>query len=155
MPLQACPTCKGSYRDLLEHIRKKHPSKAYTNRQLQLLGLVSCPIYYTACLGTYGIKTHSAKIHGVKGTAHTSTQPRVRTIVASRASSPAKDPSSPPYSPPSSPPSSSNRSSIGPIAYKSSLQRKRPARSPSPQLQRPLRRLRPTLDLSLPTPIGA
>ncbi|EEU33341.1 uncharacterized protein NECHADRAFT_88874 [Fusarium vanettenii 77-13-4] len=99
MPSQRCPTCKGSYRDLLEHIRKKHPAETYTDRQLQPLGLVSCPYCGTACRGSHGIKTHSAKIHGIEG-------------------------------------------------------RKRLARTPSPQLQRPTRRqrqLQPSPTLEEPT----
>ncbi|EEU34506.1 uncharacterized protein NECHADRAFT_88345 [Fusarium vanettenii 77-13-4] len=67
--------------------------------QLQPLGLVSCPYCGTACRGSHGIKTHSAKIHGIEG-------------------------------------------------------RKRLARTPSPQLQRPTRRqrqLQPNSTLEEPT----
>ena len=74
-----CPSCKGKYTDILEHIRKKHPTDAYTALQLQPLGLTPCPICATACKGTHGAKTHSAKVHGVVGNSKTSTLPRIHT----------------------------------------------------------------------------
>jgi hypothetical protein len=142
MPVQVCPTCQGGYRDLLEHIRKKHPTEPYTKQQLQPLGLACCPICYTACQGTHGVKTHCAKIHGIKGTARVSTQPRARDRRSSGPQSPIRDLSSPPSSPSPAP-----RSPVGPRAYRGLLG-KRLARSPSPPSQRPLRRIRPTLDRS-------
>ena len=62
-----CPTCAGTYQDPLDHLRKKHPTTAYTALQLQPLGLTPCPICGIACKGAHGIKTHSAKIHGTLG----------------------------------------------------------------------------------------
>ncbi|EEU33888.1 uncharacterized protein NECHADRAFT_88811 [Fusarium vanettenii 77-13-4] len=146
MPSQRCPTCKGSYRDLLEHIRKKHPAETYTDRQLQPLGLVSCPYCGTACRGSHGIKTHSAKIHGIEGQAHISTLPRPRTYIATRATSASRASLASSISP-----TRPNQASPGLVSYRGLIGRKRPARTPSPQLQRPTRRQRqlqpsPTLE---------
>ncbi|TXB98911.1 hypothetical protein FocTR4_00012312 [Fusarium oxysporum f. sp. cubense] len=143
MPSQVCPTCQGGYNNLLEHIRKKHPAKTYTNQQLQPLGLVSCPYCATACRGLHGIRTHSAKIHGIEGRAKMSTLPRPRTYIATRATNTLTASQSEPCTSP-------NQASQDLIpSYKASLRRKRPARTPSPDWQRPSQRqrhLQPTLD---------
>jgi hypothetical protein len=118
MPILRCPSCKELYADILEHIRKKHPSEAYTDLQLQPLGLTSCPICATACRGTHGVKTHSAKIHGTIGTSSISTLPRARL------------------------PTPSLFDITSPRTPRASLSRKRQARSPSPGLQRPQTRPR-------------
>ena len=75
--LYSCPTCQNKYADPLDHIRKKHPQESYTPLQLQAIGLVACPICGTACSSEHGVKTHSAKIHGTRGTSRVSTLPRV------------------------------------------------------------------------------
>ncbi|KAH6658769.1 hypothetical protein F5X68DRAFT_178868, partial [Plectosphaerella plurivora] len=62
-----CPSCKGEYVDLLDHIRKKHPQDSYTALQLQPAGLTPCPTCGTACKGDLGVRTHAAKIHGIPG----------------------------------------------------------------------------------------
>lgn len=143
MPSQVCPTCQGGYSDLLEHIRKKHPAETYTNQQLQPLGLVSCPHCATACRGLHGIRTHSAKIHGIEGKSHISTLLRPRTYIATRATSAFQASQSEACTSP-------NQASQNPISsYKAPLRRKRPARTPSPDRQRPSQRqrqLQPTLD---------
>ncbi|KAJ3496972.1 hypothetical protein NLG97_g2259 [Lecanicillium saksenae] len=74
-----CPTCKRPYADILDHIRKRHAQEAYTDLQLQPIGLNSCPICHTACRGQQGINTHIAKIHNIPGASRTSTQARERT----------------------------------------------------------------------------
>ncbi|PVH67462.1 hypothetical protein DL98DRAFT_642167, partial [Cadophora sp. DSE1049] len=66
MPFE-CPSCKNEYIDILDHIRKKHPTNLYTKLQLQPIGLIPCPTCATACKGAHGVKTHSAKIHGIIG----------------------------------------------------------------------------------------
>lgn len=71
-----CPTCQGAYSDILEHIRKKHPLEAYSDLQLQPLGLTRCPICSTACKGILGVQTHLAKAHKVAGASRVSTLPR-------------------------------------------------------------------------------
>jgi uncharacterized C2H2 Zn-finger protein len=72
----ACPSCNGLYKDILDHIRKKHPADQYTDQQLLPLGLVACPTCQTACRGQHGIHTHQAKIHGIQGNSRISTLPR-------------------------------------------------------------------------------
>lgn len=78
MPRGACPTCAGTYTDVLEHIRKKHPKVAYTDLELQPLGLCACPDCGTACTSAHGISTHRAKVHGIAGTSRVSTMPRAK-----------------------------------------------------------------------------
>lgn len=126
-----CPSCEGVYKDMLEHIRKRHPQAIYTDLQLQPFGLVSCPICYTACRGAHGVKTHGAKIHGLVGTSNISTLPRPR--VANTPSYPR-----PPFSPRVTlPPLPDLNRDLG-----ASRGRKRAARTPSPTSQRPLTRPR-------------
>ena len=142
-----CPTCTNEYVDILDHIRKKHPTEAYTELQLQPLGLTPCPHCKTACKGAHGIKTHSAKIHGTIGSSRVSTLPRHRTQVPYIPQN-----SSPPPQIASFSPRLQNTSRFRPTAsvpvtlqWTSSpeeepLQRKRHARTPSPGLERnPLR----------------
>ena len=163
-----CPTCLGEYRDILDHIRKNHPHEAYTDLTLQPLGLSSCPDCGTACRGQHGIKTHGAKVHGTIGTSRTSTLPRRRTgtsVAPIRAGStrvtgrlrgnstpePPSDLEGPgDLSRPSSPESPTRpeiQVLIGtpqryPEASQRPLQRKRPARTPSPSEERPYNRRR-------------
>ncbi|XMA12782.1 hypothetical protein WAI453_005573 [Rhynchosporium graminicola] len=74
-----CPTCQNEYSDILDHIRKKHATEAYSALQLQPIGLTPCPICSTACRGAHGVKTHSAKVHGIIGNSKVSTQHRIHT----------------------------------------------------------------------------
>ncbi|XMA16790.1 hypothetical protein WAI453_009581 [Rhynchosporium graminicola] len=74
-----CPTCRNEYSDILDHIRKKHATEAYSALQLQPIGLTPCPICSTACRGAHGVKTHSAKVHGIIGNSKVSTQHRIHT----------------------------------------------------------------------------
>ncbi|KAH9203081.1 hypothetical protein DL95DRAFT_322113 [Leptodontidium sp. 2 PMI_412] len=87
-----CPTCKNNYSDILDHIRKKHPTDTYTTLQLQPIGLTPCPTCATACKGAHGVKTHSAKIHGITGNSKISTQHRIHTAPPASASSIPLDP---------------------------------------------------------------
>jgi hypothetical protein len=145
-----CPTCTNEYVDILDHIRKKHPTEPYTALELQPLGLTPCPICSTACKGEHGIKTHSAKIHGTIGSSRVSTLPRAR-IQAPQ--SPLLPPRIATFSPrlqntsrfrptPSAPqPSSSTEEPLGWTSATISralegFQRKRPARTPSPGIER-------------------
>ncbi|KAK0103208.1 hypothetical protein ONS95_004088 [Cadophora gregata] len=84
MPFE-CPACKNEYIDILDHIRKKHPTDSFTELQLQPIGLVPCPTCATACKGAHGIKTHSAKIHGITGSSRVSTQHRIHTTPSASA----------------------------------------------------------------------
>ncbi|WKT49456.1 hypothetical protein QSH57_014386 [Fusarium oxysporum f. sp. vasinfectum] len=112
MASYSCLTCDSSYKDILEHIRKKHPTEAYTDQQLQPLNLARCPHCSTACQGAQGIKAHSAKIHRIRGTSNISTLPRIRTYPATRAQ----------YQP--------HPSTIA-LAKELAARRKRPAKTPS------------------------
>ncbi|KAH9210658.1 hypothetical protein DL95DRAFT_465671 [Leptodontidium sp. 2 PMI_412] len=87
-----CPTCKNNYSDILDHIRKKHPTDTYTTLQLQPIGLTPCPTCAIACKGAHGVKTHSAKIHGITGNSKISTQHRIHTAPPASASSTPLDP---------------------------------------------------------------
>jgi hypothetical protein len=102
-----CPSCFTVYKDILDHIRKKHPTDQYTVLQLQPFGLLPCPTCFTACKGTHGIRTHQAKIHGISGTSTLSTPTRQHT--APPASTNRKRPASSP-SPIRQPPRSRFRS---------------------------------------------
>ena len=84
MPFE-CPSCKNEYIDILDHIRKKHPIDSLTELQLQPIGLVPCPTCATACKGAHGVKTHSAKIHGIIGNSRISTQHRIHNTPSSSA----------------------------------------------------------------------
>jgi hypothetical protein len=127
MASYSCPTCDGSYKDILEHIRKKHPTEAYTDQQLQPLNLARCPHCSTACQGALGIKAHSAKIHGIRGTSNISTLPRIRT-----------------YQP--------HPSTIA-LAKELAARRKRPAKTPSPETARPSQRQRQQPSSPSPHPL--
>ena len=126
-----CPSCGLSYKDMLEHIRKKHPFDAYSDLQLQPFGLVSCPTCRTACRGAHGIKTHSAKVHGLAGASAISTLPRAASATTSTANSGSIAPHTPrPSQQPRPPDPRINRG------------QKRPAATPSPPTQRPRARPR-------------
>jgi hypothetical protein len=173
MTSQICPSCNGLYRDILDHIRKKHPADQYTDQQLQPFGLVSCPDCRTACRGRHGVQTHRAKIHGVRGNAHISTLPRPRLATPTTSSPTAlglrpglglglSNPTHPRSgsntqglgtsrwatpNPPSSPTSRKARprafsSPSSPDLPNWAAGRKRPARTPSPDLQRAFQRPR-------------
>ncbi|KAJ0137263.1 M-phase inducer phosphatase [Fusarium oxysporum f. sp. albedinis] len=134
MASYSCPTCDGSYKDILEHICKKHPTEAYTDQQLQPLNLARCPHCLTACQGAQGIKAHSTKIHGIKGTSNISTLPRIRTYPATRAQ----------YQP--------HPSTIA-LAKELAARRKRPAKTPSPETVRPSQRQRQQPSSPSPQPL--
>ncbi|KAH7183893.1 hypothetical protein BKA60DRAFT_670557 [Fusarium oxysporum] len=134
MASYSCPTCDGSYKDILEHICKKHPTEAYTDQQLQPLNLARCPHCSTACQGAQGIKAHSAKIHRIKGTSNISTLPRIRTYPATRAQ----------YQP---------HPSIIALAKELAARRKRPAKTPSPETARPSQRQRQQPSSPSPHPL--
>lgn len=51
---------------------------AYTDLELQPLGLCACPDCGTACTSAHGISTHRAKVHGIAGTSRVSTMPRAK-----------------------------------------------------------------------------
>ena len=72
-----CPTCNTPYRDMLDHIRKRHTFVQYTTLQLQPLGLTPCPECHTACRGIHGVRTHQAKVHHIPGGSTTSTPRRI------------------------------------------------------------------------------
>ncbi|XMA10241.1 hypothetical protein WAI453_003032 [Rhynchosporium graminicola] len=86
-----CPTCQNEYSDILDHIRKKHATEAYSALQLQPIGLTPCPICSTACRGAHGVKTHSAKVHGIIGNSKVSTQHRIHTSGPSIAPTPLEE----------------------------------------------------------------
>src|SRR5687767_11746013 len=79
MATHQCPSCKASYKDILDHIRKKHPTTPFTTLQLQPVGLVPCPECGTACRSAHGAAAHMAKIHGITGAHRISTGLRIRT----------------------------------------------------------------------------
>ncbi|XMA18830.1 hypothetical protein WAI453_011621 [Rhynchosporium graminicola] len=86
-----CPICQNEYSDILDHIRKKHATEAYSALQLQPIGLTPCPICSTACRGAHGVKTHSAKVHGIIGNSKVSTQHRIHTSGPSIAPTPLEE----------------------------------------------------------------
>lgn len=136
MPSQACPSCSGCYRDMLDHIRKKHPSEPFTALQLQPFGLVDCPTCHTACKGTHGIRVHQSRVHGIEGTSRVSTLPRLRDVPAPSAA-PAQLTASNPFLARRQQPPPANRG------------RKRAANTPSPATQRPPLRPRAASSSSL------
>jgi hypothetical protein len=122
------PSYGDRYADILDHIRKKHPSERYTALNLQPLGLTPYPIYGTAYKGDLGVKTYSAKIHGVSGASRVSTLPRVRTGPA------VNPPRAPTFSPAiPAPRYLSGLGNAGPVISRLPS-RKRPTRTPSPTL---------------------
>ncbi|XMA08904.1 hypothetical protein WAI453_001695 [Rhynchosporium graminicola] len=86
-----CPICQNEYSDILDHIRKKHATEAYSALQLQPIGLTPCPICSTAYRGAHGVKTHSAKVHGIIGNSKVSTQHRIHTSGPSIAPTPLEE----------------------------------------------------------------
>jgi hypothetical protein len=76
-----CPTCNQRYKDIQDHIRKRHPSAQYTRLQLQPLGLTPCDICHAAFKNTDGVKAHKAKVHQTPGTSTISTPRRTHTDV--------------------------------------------------------------------------
>lgn len=142
---------------MLEHIRKKHPYHHYTDLQLLPFGLVACPTCKTACRGAHGVKTHQAKIHGIKGSSNISTLPRIRAPKSEEPEAAEIVVALPPYpippdraqtaapGAPRPPPMALTRPPRPPSSAPNQP-RKRPARTPSPTLQpRPRRqRTQPT-----------
>ncbi|KAL7916996.1 hypothetical protein ACQKWADRAFT_307897 [Trichoderma austrokoningii] len=62
-----CPSCLKPYGNMLEHIRKVHPTYGFSAAQLRPFSLIPCPICGTACKSSHGVSTHKQKAHGVVG----------------------------------------------------------------------------------------